>query len=442
VLIVIVCFLLPFISKLFSLSMLTHVARRAIARGPALVKTAASRSMGTKSGDWMEGPMGIETDAVHAGVSPDPRTGAVLSPIFQSTTFVQESVENYLAKGFSYSRQANPTVKDLEVRIAKLENGYGATCVSTGMAATTTVISGTMDAGDHCVITESSYGGTNRLCREAFIPKGMEFDFVDMRDLDAVKNAIKPNTKLIFSETPSNPTLRLVDIEAISEISKANNCVHVCDATFATPMICRPLDHGADLVIQSTTKFYDGHNMTVGGAIIAKTQEWDERMHFVSNMHGNIMSPQNAFLTLQTSKTLPLRIRQQSATAQKVAEWLEAHPKVEKVVYPGLDSFPQKELADKYHRDGLHGAMLWFDVAGGDTAAITLMNTIQRPWSLCENLGATESIITACAVMTHANMLVEDRLKVGVSDGFIRISCGIENADDLIKSLSQSLDQI
>ena len=304
----------------------------------------------------------METKSVHAGVNPDPRTGAVLTPIFQSTTFVQDSVEEYLAKGFSYSRQANPTVRDLETRIASLENGFGATCVSTGMAATTTVISGTMNAGDHCVITESSYGGTNRICREQFMPLGMEFDFVDFRDLEAVKSAIKPNTKLIFSESPSNPTLRLCDVGAISEIAKDKGIAHVCDATFATPMIMRPLDHGADLVIQSTTKFYDGHNMTVGGAVIAGTQEWHERMQFVSNMHGNIMSPQNAFLTLQTSKTLPLRIRQQSANAQKLATWLEAHPKVEKVVYPGLDSFPQKDLADKYHRDGLHGGMLWFDV--------------------------------------------------------------------------------
>eukprot|EP00944_MAST-04C_sp_MAST-4C-sp1_P010819 g10819.t1 len=409
-----------------------------------LLRAPSRCTFATKAGDWGEwkDELNIETKSVHAGVNPDPRTGAVLTPIFQSTTFVQDSVEEYLDKGFSYSRQANPTVRDLETRIAALENGFGATCVSTGMAATTTVISGTMNAGDHCVITESSYGGTNRICREQFIPLGMEFDFVDFRDLEAVKSAIKPNTKLIFSESPSNPTLRLCDVEAISEIAKEKGIAHVCDATFATPMIMRPLDHGADLVIQSTTKFYDGHNMTVGGAVIAGTQEWHERMQFVSNMHGNIMSPQNAFLTLQTSKTLPLRIRQQSANAQKLATWLEAHPKVEKVVYPGLDSFPQKDLADKYHRDGLHGGMLWFDVAGGDKAAITLMNTIQRPWSLCENLGATESIITACAVMTHANMLVEDRLKVGVSDGFIRISCGIENADDLIRSLSESLDQI
>jgi cystathionine gamma-lyase len=401
------------------------------------------RSKATVSGEWVGGELGQETKGVHGGVNPDPETGAVLTPIYYSTTFVQESVDKYLEKGYSYSRSGNPTVRALEERIAGLENGYGATCVSTGMAATTTVICGTMNAGDHCVISDCSYGGTNRICREHFaVNMGMEFDFVDFRDPEIVRAHIKPNTKLIFSETPTNPTLNLVDIEAISDIAKEHGIVHCVDATFATPVICRPLDHGADLTLQSTTKFYDGHNITVGGAVIAKTKELDDRMHMVQNMHGNIMSPMNAFLQMQTTKTMTLRVRQQSATAMKIATFLESHEKVTKVVYPGLASHPQKELADKYHRDNLHGAMLWFDVKGGDTSAIKLMNTCQRPWSLCENLGATESIITACAVMTHANMLKEDRQKVGISDGFIRVSCGIEDSDDLIRALSESLDQL
>lgn len=426
------------------------IARLARSAASLRVASTAARAAGaharaaktTVAGEWLEGPLAQDTTLVHAGTEPDERTGAVLTPVFYSTTFVQESVEKYLEKGYSYSRTGNPTVRTLESRIAELENGAGATCVSTGMAATTTVICGTMNAGDHCIMTDCSYGGTNRICREQFVPLGMEFDFVDMRDPENVRKAIKPNTKLIFSETPANPTLTLVDIDAVSAIAKEHDIVHACDATFATPVICRPIDHGADLVVQSTTKFYDGHNITVGGAVIAATDELNERMHFIQNMHGNIMSPMNAFLQLQTTKTMGLRVRQQSANAMAIASWLEAHPKVTKVVYPGLDSHPQKELADRLHRDNTHGAMLWFDVAGGDQAAIKLMNTIQRPWSLCENLGATESIITACAVMTHANMLKEDRLKVGISDGFIRISCGIEDKDDLIRALSESLDQI
>merc|ERR1712187_203819 len=197
---------------------------------------------------------------------------------------------------------------------------------------------------------------------------------------------------------------------------------------------------GADMVIQSLTKYYEGHNMMTGGAVISRTKELADKVKWVQNVHGNIMNPFCAFLILQTSKTMALRVRQQSRSAQAIAEFLESHPKVTKVVYPGLKSFPQKELADRYHRDNLHGGMLWFDIIGGSEPAIKLMNSIQRPWSLCENLGATESIITACAVMTHANMLKEDRLKVGITDGFIRVSCGIEDSKDLIKALNAALE--
>merc|ERR1712176_1278332 len=201
------------------------------------------------------------------------------------------------------------------------------------------------------------------------------------------------------------------------------------------------MDHGCDLTIQSLTKYYDGMNVTVGGALISATPELHERSKLVQNMHGNIMSPMTAFLMLQSMKTMGLRIEKQSNSALKICQFLESHPKVEKVVYPGLDSHPQKELADKQHRNGLHGGMAYFDVVGGDKAAIKLMDNIKRPWTLCENLGATESIITACAVMTHANMIREDRLKVGISDGFIRISCGIEDTDDLLRALDMALAQ-
>jgi cystathionine beta-lyase/cystathionine gamma-synthase len=269
----------------------------------------------------------------------------------------------------------------------------------------------------------------------------MEFTFVDFRDVENVRTAIKPNTKLIFSETPANPVLTLCDIEAISKLAKEAGAVHVVDTTFATPVILRALDHGADMVIQSLTKFYEGHNMMTGGAVISATQELADKVKWVQNVHGNIINPFAAFMILQTSKTMALRVRQQSETAMKIAQYLESHPKVTKVIYPGLASHPQKELADKYHHDGIHGGMLWFDIVGGSPAGTRLMNSIQRPWSLCENLGATESIITACAVMTHANMQKEDRLKVGISDGFIRVSCGIEDSDDLIKSLGVALEQ-
>jgi len=304
------------------------------------------------------------------------------------------------------------------------------------------VIAGTIKAVDHCVITNCSYGGTNRACRTMFTDMGMTFDFIDFTDLANIEAHIKPNTKLIFSESPANPTLTLTDLTAVSELAKRKGLLHVCDSTFATPVIQRPIEHGVDLVIQSTTKFYDGHNITVGGAVICATKELHDIIKHQQNVHGNIMSPQNAFYTLQTSKTLGLRIKRQSETAQKVAEFLESHPKVDVVQYPGLASFPQKELADRQHLNGVHGAMLWFEVKGGSEAGRQLMNSIQRPWSLCENLGAVESICTCPSVMTHANMLQEDRLKVGITDGFVRISCGIEDADDLIASLKQSLDAL
>lgn len=390
----------------------------------------------------MEGPLGFDTQMVHAAVKPDEQTGAILTPLYLSTTFVQDSVEDYLAKGFSYSRSNNPTVSTLEAKLAILENGAGAAAFGTGMAATTSAICATMKAGDHCVITECSYGGTNRSCREFFTPLGMEFTFCDFRDPEIVRKAMKPNTKLVFSETPANPLLTLCDIQAISDIAKAGGAYHVVDATFATPVMCRPLDHGADMVIQSLTKYYEGHNMFTGGAVISKNKELHEKVKWIQNVHGNIINPFAAYLVLQTSKTMGLRIRQQSKTALAIAHFLEKHPKVTKVVYPGLASHPQKALADKYHRDGLHGSMLWFDIVGGSPAGTRLMNSIQRPWSLCENLGATESIITACAVMTHANMIKEDRLKVGITDGFIRVSCGIEDTDDLIKALEKALDQV
>merc|ERR1712227_81898 len=225
-------------------------------------------------------------------------------------------------------------------------------------------------------------------------------------------------------------------------IAKENNCYHVSDNTFATPVMLRALDHGCDMVIQSLTKYYEGHNMMTGGAVISRTKELADKVKWVQNVHGNIINPFAAFNILQTSETMALRVKQQSANAMDIAQFLEKHPKVTKVIYPGLDSHPQKALADKYHRNGIHGGMLWFDIVGGSEAGTKLMNAIQRPWSLCENLGATESIITACAVMTHANVLKEDRLKVGITDGFIRVSCGIEEKADLIKSLDASLDQL
>eukprot|EP01059_Diplonema_ambulator_P022883 TRINITY_DN38229_c0_g1_i1.p1 TRINITY_DN38229_c0_g1~~TRINITY_DN38229_c0_g1_i1.p1 ORF type:complete len:424 (+),score=132.48 TRINITY_DN38229_c0_g1_i1:47-1273(+) len=395
------------------------------------------------AGSWVEGPYGADTVQVHAGVVPDAETGAILTPVMQSTTFVQPSVEGYLSKGFSYSRTRNPTVEALAEKVAALEGGKGAFMFSTGMAATCTLFSALLKSGDHCVITECSYGGTNRAARVLFKERfNIDFTFCDFTDISTIEKAIKPNTKLIFSESPANPVLTLTDVAAVSELAKKHNLLHACDSTFATPAIMCPIELGADFVCISSTKYIDGHNMTVGGAIVYKDQEWGDKIGLMQNIYGNIMAPWTGFLQTQACKTLSLRIQKQSASAQVIAEMLEAHPNVEKVMYPGLKSFPQKELADRQHKNGMHGGMLWFEVKGGVASGIKIMNTCQRPWSLCENLGATESIITCPAVMTHANMLKEDREKVGITDGFVRVSVGIEDVNDLVRALKKSLDAL
>lgn len=394
------------------------------------------------SGSWQEEAQGFDTLLVHGGVRPDPVTGAVLTPVYQCTTFVQESIDRYQAKGYSYTRSANPTVTALEKRLCAIENGDYATLYNTGMSAMTTAVFSLMEAGDHAIITDCSYGGTNRACRVFFTRFGMTFSFVDMRDIKNVEAAITPNTKMVLSETPANPTLTLTDLTALSNLCKAKGLLHVCDNTFATAFIMRPLDFGADVTFISTTKFVDGHNMTVGGALVTKRKDLDEKMRLTQNILGNAMSPFVAYMQLQTVKTMSLRVARQSENAQRVAEFLETHPAVDKVVYPGLESFPQKALADRQHANNLHGGMLWFEIKGGAAAGRRLMDTVQRPWSLCENLGATESIITCPSVMTHANMTKEDRLKVGITDGLIRVSCGIEDATDLISALRAALDAL
>jgi cystathionine beta-lyase/cystathionine gamma-synthase len=395
------------------------------------------------SGNWEQKEYGFNTGLVHAGVLPDPTTGAVLTPIYQSTTFIQESIEKYCEKGYSYSRSANPIVAALEMKIQAAENAEGGCSVfTTGMAATCCIIASFMSAGDHAVVSNCSYGGTNRAMRVLFTRMGMEFTFIDMTKMENVEKAMKPNTKMIFSESPANPTLTLTDLSAVSAFAKAKGVVHVSDSTFATPVICRPIEFGVDVVLQSTTKYYDGHNITVGGAAICATKENHDKIKFNQNIFGSLMSPQVAFYQLQTMKTMKLRVTQQSQTAMKIATFLETHGKVDKVCYPGLQSHAQKALADKQHRENLHGGMLWFEVKGGTAAGQKLMDTARKPWCLCENLGASESIITAPAVMTHANMRAEDRALVGITDGFIRISCGLEDAEDLIKALKDALDAL
>ncbi len=384
--------------------------------------------------------MRFSTQQIHAGVEPDPKTGSILTPIYQTTTYVQPSVDEYLSKGYSYSRTGNPTVRALERKIAVLEEGHDATCFSSGMAAIQATMLALLNAGDHAIISDVAYGGTYRLCTTVLNRFGVEFTFANTADANNVREALRDNTRLILTETPANPTLKLTDIAAVSKVAQEHGIPHAVDNTFLTPYYQRPLELGADLSIHSTTKYIDGHNATVGGAIVAKTAELDEKLRFIQGSNGTIMSPQVAWLTLQGIKTLTVRMDKQSENAMKVARFLVDHPKAETVCYPGLESFPQHELA-KSQASGF-GAMLWFEVVGGVTTGKKLMDTVKLPWTLAENLGSLESLVTHPATMTHAAVDPADRARVGITDGLVRLSVGLEDADDLIGALDRALAEV
>ncbi len=383
--------------------------------------------------------MQFPSKQIHAGVTPDPTTGAILTPIYQSTTFVQESVDTYMAKGYTYSRSGNPTVRALENKLTALEGGADTTCYGTGMSAVTCTMLAFLSSGDHALISDVAYGGTYRLCTQVLSRFGIEFTFADTSNPDDVRSKVKDNTKLFLTETPANPTMKLSDIAAISEIAKAAGAIHVVDNTFLTPYFQNALELGADLSLHSTTKYIDGHNATVGGAVIAKTAELDEKIRFIQNSTGSIMSPMVAWLTLQGCKTLSVRMEKQSANAMAIARFLEAHPKVKQVAYPGLESFKQHELA-KTQASGF-GAMMWFEVEGGLKAGKQLMDSIEL-WTLAENLGSVESLITHPVTMTHAAVEEAERIRVGIIDGLVRLSVGLEDSQDLIDALDKALANV
>ena len=382
--------------------------------------------------------MRFRTKQIHAGVAPDPTTGAMLTPIHQSTTFAQPSVDEYLASGYSYSRSANPTVRAWEEKIAALEEGADAAAFATGMAAINAVFMTFLNAGDHAVISDVAYGGTYRLATTIFARFGVEFSFVDTADPAVVEAAIEDRTGLVLTESPANPTLKYTDIAAVSEIAKTHGVPHAVDNTFLTPYYQRVLDLGADLSIHSTTKYLDGHNATVGGSVVSATPEIHEQVAYVQNATGTIMSPQVAWLTLQGVKTLSERMDRQSDNARQIARFLESHRKVSVVQYPGLESFPQHDLA-KRQASGF-GAMIWFEVEGGVEAGKRVMDAVEL-WTLAENLGSVESLITHPVTMTHADVGEGERARVGITDGLIRLSVGLEDVEDLIEDLSRALDE-
>ncbi len=378
----------------------------------------------------------LETIALHGGTSPDPTTGAMLTPIYQTTTYRQPAVGEH--KGYTYSRSGNPTVTALEGRLAAIEGAEFATAYVTGLAATTVLCLALLKAGDRVVLSQAVYGGTVRLLKQVLAPFGVESDFIDTSDADALARALREPAQFVFIETPANPTLKLTDIELAAKLAKEAGALLVVDNTLLTPALQRPLDLGADIILHSTTKFIEGHNATVGGSLITRNAELHEKLAFIRNAIGAIQAAFPAWLTLQGVKTLPLRMAQHSANALRVAQFLESHPRVTWIAYPGLESFPQYELAQRQQTGS--GALLAFEVEGGVEAGVRLMNSVKL-CSLAENLGAAETLITHPVSMTHGDVPTEQRAAAGITDGLVRLSVGLENPDDLITDLDQALSR-
>jgi cystathionine beta-lyase/cystathionine gamma-synthase len=373
------------------------------------------------------------TICIHAGQTPDPGTGAIITPIFQTSTYVQEELGKH--KGYEYARTQNPTRAALEANIAAIEGGTAAFAFASGMAAIDAITT-MLVAGDHVVVTDNTYGGTFRLFDKVLTRYRLEFSYVDTSDPDLVERAIRPNTKMLFVETPTNPVLRLTDIAKTAGIAKARGIRLVVDNTFASPAVQRPLALGADLVTHSTTKYLNGHSDSIGGVVIAVRDEDVEWLRFIQNAAGAILSPFDSFLVLRGTKTLNVRMAQHNANGMALALFLSTHPKVTQVIYPGLPDHPQHELARRQMRG--FGGMVSFDV-GTFEAARRVCNRVKL-MSLAESLGGVETLISHPATMTHASVPQERRLAIGLTDSLVRISAGIEDVEDLIDDLKQALD--
>jgi cystathionine beta-lyase/cystathionine gamma-synthase len=363
---------------------------------------------------------------------PDPSTGAIITPIYQTSTYVQEELGRH--KGFEYARTQNPTRAALEGNLAAIEGGTAAFAFASGMAAINAITS-MLVSGDHVVVSDNVYGGTYRLFDKVLTRSQLTFSFVDTGDLDAVERAFTPATKMLFVETPSNPVMRITDLTRAAELAHAHGARLVVDNTFASPVLQQPLAHGADLVTHSTTKYLNGHSDSIGGVVIATRPDDIEWLAFVQNAAGAILSPFDSWLVLRGTKTLALRMAQHSRTGRALAQFLEAHPKVQRVYYPGLPSHPQHALAARQMRD--FGGMLSFEL-GSLEAARRVFNNVKL-FALAESLGGVESLISHPATMTHASVPVDTRVALGITDGLVRISAGVEDVEDLQEDLAQAL---
>lgn len=376
--------------------------------------------------------MKFETLAIHAGQGPDPAYGAVMPPIYQTSTF---AFQDYNKPGpFDYTRSGNPTRKQLEDCLAALEGGKYGFAFATGMAASATLLS-MFDAGDHLIIHDDLYGGTYRLLVSVLAPKGIAVEFVNLRDLDALRAAIRPETKGIWTETPTNPLMNLLDLAAIAEIAKAKGITTFCDNTFLSPYYQRPLELGIDVVMHSTTKYLNGHSDVVAGGAITNDEALAQKIGMLQNAMGTAQAPFDCFLTLRGIKTLPVRMERHNSNALGIAHWLQAHPKVTEVLHPGLESHPQHELA-KRQMSG-YGGTFSFRVTNGEVAKHLL--THLKIFILAESLGGVESLIEQPWTMTHLSMPEDVRRKLTLTEDLIRISVGIEHLDDLIADLDQAL---
>lgn len=378
--------------------------------------------------------MKFATKAIHAGVEPDPTTGAIMTPIYQTSTYVQESPGKH--KGYEYARTQNPTRTVLQNNLAALENGKYGICYSSGLGATDAILK-LFKPGDEIIASADLYGGTYRIMVRVFQEYGLKFNFVGLDNLANLEAAITPATKMVWIETPTNPLLRLVDIRAVAAITKARNIRLVVDNTFASPYLQNPLDMGADIVVHSVTKYLGGHSDTVMGAIVLNDEETAQRLAFIQNACGAVPGPQDCFLVLRGIKTLHLRMQRHCENALKIAQFLKQHPKVSQVNYPGLEDHPQHELAKEQMRG--FGGMVSFTLHGDSLdEAVRVMESFQV-FSLGESLGGVESLCTHPASMTHASIPKEEREKNGLKDTLIRLSVGVEDAEDLIEDLKQAI---
>ncbi|MEF8772061.1 cystathionine gamma-synthase [Halodesulfurarchaeum sp.] len=376
----------------------------------------------------------LETEAIHGGLEPDPETGAVMTPIYASSTFAQNAPGEH--QGYEYSRSGNPTRSALESNLAHLEGGEYGRAFASGLAAISTVLN-LLESGDHVVVGNDVYGGTHRLFTDVYEDYDLEFDFVDTTSPTAVQKAIRPATELVWIETPTNPLLRIVDIEAMSELAHSEDALLAVDNTFATPVLQRPLSLGADIVAHSLTKYLGGHSDIIGGALLTDQSTLDEQLGFYQNSVGATLSPFDAFLVLRGIKTLPVRMERHTENAQAVATWLETHPAVETVYYPGLESHPQHELAAR-QMDGF-GGMVGVELDYPIDIVESIVSETEV-FTLAESLGGVESLIEQPATMTHATVPRAERLQAGVSDSLIRMSVGLEGLSDLKADLDQAID--